>query len=80
MPRGDKEAIMSWICVQPTFDIKSAYSEIVEKFVEIIVNKKKENGNLENARDTLLPKLLSGELDVSSLTELSGIDPAAMDV
>ncbi|WP_083615638.1 restriction endonuclease subunit S [Thalassolituus oleivorans] len=80
MPRGDKEAIMSWICVQPTFDIKSAYSEIVEKFVEIIVNKKKENGNLENARDTLLPKLLSGELDVSSLTELSGIEPAAMDV
>lgn len=80
MPRGDKEAIMSWICVQPTFDIKSAYSEIVEKFVEIIVNKKKENGNLENARDTLLPKLLSGELDVSSLTELSDIAPTAMDV
>jgi hypothetical protein len=80
MPRGDKEAIMSWLCVQPTFEIKNAYSEIVEKFVGIVVNNKKENKYLENARVILLPKLLSGEIDVSVLTALSDIVPAAMDV
>ncbi len=39
-----------------------------------------QNKSLSMIRDSLLPKLLSGELDVSSLTELSDIDPAAMDV
>ncbi|MCA6127350.1 restriction endonuclease subunit S [Thalassolituus oleivorans] len=52
--------------------IKSFYASIREMQEQIF--------SLEELRDSLLPKLLSGELDVSSLTELSDIEPAAMDV
>ncbi len=70
MPRGDKEAIMGWACVQPTLEIKKAYSEAVEKFRNIIENNNKENKTLEKIRDALLPKLLSGELSLKSNTTL----------
>ena len=52
--------------------IKSFYASIREMQEQIF--------SLEELRDSLLPKLLSGELDVMSPTELSDIDPAAMDV
>ena len=66
MPRGDKEAIMGWLCVQPALEIKKAYSKVVENFYKIIDSATKENVNLEHARDTLVPKLLSGELEINS--------------
>ncbi|WP_197019494.1 restriction endonuclease subunit S [Thalassolituus oleivorans] len=51
--------------------------EALDKQVEV---NSEEIDTLEIMRDSLLPKLLSGELDVSALTELSDIEPAAMDV
>jgi len=65
MPRGDKEAIMGWVCVQPSSAIKKAYSVVVRHFYEIIDSNNKENGSLEKIRDALLPQLLSGEIDLS---------------
>ncbi len=65
MPRGDKAAIMGWGCVHPGLDIKEAYSRHVGLFYKFIEVGKKENKSLEQLRDTLLPKLLSGEIDLS---------------
>jgi len=64
MPRGDKEAIMGWVCVQPTLAVKKAYSNITNDFYKIIDSNNKENKILENAKDALLPKLLSGDLQL----------------
>ena len=66
MPRGDKDAIMGWPCVLPSLGVKKAYSGTISRFYEIIESNNYENINLEKTRDALLPKLLSGELNVSS--------------
>lgn len=69
MPRGDKEAIMGWICVHPNLDIKKEYSRAISSFYEIIESNNNENINLEKTRDALLPKLLSGVVDLSGVDE-----------
>ena len=65
MPRGDKDAIMGWRCVHPRLEVKEAYSKLVGGFYTQIEAKNDENKSLEQLRDTLLPKLLSGEVDLS---------------
>ena len=60
MPRGDKDAIKGWNCVQPTLEVRAAYSGIVKAFYSNIESTKKESTALEMLRNTLLPKLLSG--------------------
>lgn len=71
MPRGDKKAIMGWMCVHPPKEVKRMYSLAVDKFYQIIDSANKENENLKNIRNTLLPKLLSGELSLEQFqTEL----------
>lgn len=62
MPRGDKKAIVSWVCVQPTIEVKKAYASAVGFFYDIIDSLNTENDCLGEVRDTLLPKLLTGEL------------------
>lgn len=64
MPRGDKDAIMSY---QLAYDKKIAlyFSKKVKEFNELDATHKKESNALVETRDTLLPKLLSGEIDVS---------------
>lgn len=47
-------------------DIKN-YTSVVTPIFEIIGNNKKENVRLANLRDILLPKLMSGEIDVSDI-------------
>jgi type I restriction enzyme S subunit len=65
MPRGDKDAIMGWSCVHPKLDIKKAYSNLVRVFYQDIEARNVENRSLEQLRDTLLPQLLSGEIELS---------------
>ena len=47
--------------------ILRVFEKNVSTFFETIRNNEVQNSNLMNVRDTLLPKLLSGELDVSGL-------------
>lgn len=51
--------------VLPSEDINNAFSEITLPMFEFIINNQLENQRLAQLRDTLLPKLISGELDVS---------------
>ena len=47
--------------------ILRVFEKNVSTFFETIRNNEVQNSNLMNVRDTLLPKLLSGEVDVSDL-------------
>ncbi len=48
-------------------EINNAFSEITIPIFEIIISNQLENQRLAQLRDTLLPKLISGELDVSNI-------------
>ena len=62
MPRGDKDAIMGWKCIQPSGEVKRAYSQTIGGFYKKIEVNDKESEKLELIRNALLPKLLSGEI------------------
>ena len=54
--------------VLPSEEVNNAFSEITLPMFEIIINNQLENQRLAQLRDTLLPKLMSGELDVSDIS------------
>jgi type I restriction enzyme S subunit len=51
----------------PSKQALSAFDEIIQPIFAQIRNLRDENVNLSQLRDTLLPKLMSGELDVSDI-------------
>lgn len=67
MPRGDKQQIMTYPVVIPTEDELRAFNEIAHPILRQIHINSDENTYLAALRDTLLPKLMSGELDVSDI-------------
>jgi type I restriction enzyme S subunit len=50
--------------ILPTEDLIKQYSEVVNSFVDKIITLQKINQNLRETRDLLLPKLVSGEVEV----------------
>lgn len=67
MPRGDKKQIMRYPIVIANSDIYLKFNKIVSPMFEKLLTLKEENKNLIKLRDTLLPKLMSGEIRVSDL-------------
>jgi type I restriction enzyme S subunit len=65
MPRGDKKAIMDFDLAVPSDELIELFSRRVESFYRLADANSLENGFLTSLRDTLLPKLLSGELTLS---------------
>lgn len=53
--------------VLPSEEVNNSFSEITLPMFEIIINNHLENQRLAQLRDTLLPRLMSGELDVSNI-------------
>ena len=53
--------------VIPSTKVMLEFTELVEPIFKLILLNQKENNRLSNLRDTLLPKLMSGELDVSNI-------------
>ena len=53
--------------VIPSISVMTQFDEIVTPIFEKILENQKENLNLASLRNTLLPKLMSGELDVSNI-------------
>ncbi|MPY24521.1 restriction endonuclease subunit S [Shewanella sp. YLB-07] len=64
MPRGDKTAIMNWDMAVPPVELRQAFSAIVDPFYDLIPQNHAKNKTLKSLRDTLLPKLLSGEVEL----------------
>ena len=51
----------------PSLSAMTNFDKIISPIFEKILQNQRENINLESLRDTLLPKLMSGELDVSDI-------------
>lgn len=67
MPRGDKEQIMQYRVAISDVDTLERFNAVVEPMLAKVSHNRKENHNLAALRDTLLPKLMSGEIDVSQV-------------
>lgn len=59
--------IMSISCIYPKDDIINNFNDICSPIFEKIIINQQENNKLAQLRDTLLPKLLSGEIDVDKV-------------
>ena len=62
-----KSDIDRFVFLTPPLDIVLAFSEIVNPMIKEVVNRAKESRRLATLRDTLLPKLMSGELKVNDV-------------
>lgn len=67
MPRGDKQQIMTYPVVLPSEEELAGFNTIASPLLEQIYSNRAENKRLSILRDTLLPKLMSGEIDVSDV-------------
>lgn len=67
MPRGDKEQILDYGCVIPGADNVAEFNAVVEPMCQRITHCNKESRALAEMRDALLPKLMSGEIDVEKV-------------
>lgn len=67
MPRGDKQQIMTYPVYIPTESELTAFADFATPILSQIHGNNEENARLEHLRDTLLPKLMSGEIDVSAI-------------
>ena len=67
MPRGDKQQIMTYPVVLPSEEELAGFNTIASPVLEQIYSNGAENKRLSILRDTLLPKLMSGEIDVAAV-------------
>ena len=67
MPRGDKQQIMNYHIAIPSTTALNDFTAIVAPITEERLLLDKESKRLSTLRDTLLPRLMSGELSVAEL-------------
>ncbi len=63
--------ILTTPCIIPTMEQIEYFNKICKPFFELIINNRCENLKLSQLRDTLLPKLMSGEIDVEKINIFS---------
>ncbi|MBP2442818.1 restriction endonuclease subunit S [Rhizobium leguminosarum] len=69
MPRADWKVLKNYPLPEPPKLLLSAFERAVNPMIESATNLAAQNVRLRSARDLLLPKLLSGEIDVSTAEE-----------
>lgn len=62
--------IAETLLVLPPLEVQMQFDELVAPMRQMITTLSSKNSNLRSTRDLLLPKLISGELDVTSLSQL----------
>lgn len=67
MPRGDKQQIMSYPVALPSNEELGEFNDLALPILTQIHSNRSENKRFSAVRDSLLPKLMSGELDVSAI-------------
>ena len=67
MPRGDKQQIMNYPVVLPNKESLNLFNELIVPMLNQIATNRIESSKLAALRDALLPKLMSGELNVSDI-------------
>ena len=69
IPHANKDYIRSMPVSAPADQTAAQFEDLVKPMFDLIQNLKAKNAKLRASRDLLLPKLISGELDVSALPE-----------
>lgn len=67
MPRANTDVMMQYPVPIPTQDVREAFEAVLGPTTSLCVNLGAQMRTLTEARDLLLPRLISGELDVSDL-------------
>lgn len=67
MPRGDKQQIMTYLVNIPSRDELYKFNAVAIPVLSHMEGNRAENVRLSALRDTFLPKLMSGEIDVSGI-------------
>lgn len=67
MPRGDKQQIMTYPVALPSDEELEEFNALALPILTHIHSNRGENERLAAVRDALLPKLMSGEIDVSDI-------------
>ena len=62
-----RERLKQMQIILPSDSILSSFSEVIKPIADIRIQKQQENQRLSALRDTLLPKLMNGEIDVSAV-------------
>ena len=63
MPRGDKDQIMDYPIPIPDLQSLEEFNQLAMPLLKLVQKHKQENTILAQTRDTLLPKLMSGEIN-----------------
>lgn len=66
-PNISASDIMSIPCIMPSGDMLDRFNKATSSMFELIINNQYQNQRLAALRDTLLPKLMNGEIDVSAV-------------
>ena len=67
MPRGDKQQIMTYPVALPTDTELERFNSVAVPVLTQIQNNRNENKRFSVLRDTLLPKIMNGEIDVDGM-------------
>lgn len=67
MPRGDKQQIMAYPVALPSDEELDEFNKLALPILAQLHSNKVENKRLSATRDALLPKLMSGEIEVSGI-------------
>jgi type I restriction enzyme S subunit len=67
MPRANWDVLLNYPVPMPPADLLATFNEFVRDIVALVQNLVLSNRALRGARDLLLPRLISGEIDVSDL-------------
>lgn len=66
-PNISASDIMSIPCVIPSQDAINYFNDMSQPLFDLIISNQRENQQLSELRNALLPKLMSGEIDVSGI-------------
>lgn len=67
MPRANWKVLLDYSLLVPPDSIKLKFNSVLENVVDQIENMIFKNNNLRRTRDLLLPKLVSGQLDIKEI-------------
>ena len=73
MPRANWNVLTEYPVLLPPSELRRHHRELVTNSVSSIQNLVMRNRNLRAQRDLLLPKLISGEIDVSDFPEAEAV-------
>lgn len=75
-PKVNQANLRAIPAIIPNLECMNKFNKIINPLFAMLRNNKEENTRLAQLRDTLLPKLMSGEIDVSNvdINELNAVD------